>query len=192
MEAFIIISRDAQKSSRLINQHVTSGLGAARSTERAVRAVRLGSLMGLAARGEGGGRRGRRGLSSAFRHSGKRTCSKTCLRETGPNWKERDRLLSPKLFGKSCHGSVTDPSEGSPRVSRRGSNTDSQVSLRAMNYYGAVSPATRNRDFVGERGVNLTGRCVSSCLSHCPPFISKWTVIINSDRKKILYKLNLI
>lgn len=54
MEAFIIISRDAQKSSRLINQHVTSGLGAARSTERVVRAVRLGSLMGLAARGEGG------------------------------------------------------------------------------------------------------------------------------------------
>lgn len=53
MQAFIIISRDAHKSCRLINQHVTPGLGAARSTERAACPVRLAWLTGLAARGKG-------------------------------------------------------------------------------------------------------------------------------------------
>lgn len=144
MQTFIIISRDAHKSSRLINQHLTSSLGAARSAERAVCAVRLPRLMGLAARGKGVEYYGRP-FDTWETHLFKNVSARDRSR-----LEERDHLPSTKLLAKSCHGSDTDPSVNSPRVSRRGSNTDSQVLLRAMNYYSTASTATRNHDFVGK------------------------------------------
>lgn len=188
MQAFIIISRDAQKSSRLINQHLTSGLGAARSTERAV--VRCQASM---ADGSGGERKGRRGLSSALRHSGNAPVPKRVCERQAPTGKNETTCRRQSFWPKAAM-EVTP----TPRWVRPGW-VDVAPTLTVRSRYAPwiITPLLQPRQENVTLLANLPGHCASAHFSHSQPFFPEEMVILNliqhfSCKKVFLYELNLI